>query len=102
MDDKTLLEEIQSQPVEIRVALFASLFYMVDKTNASLPITFETIQMAARICDIDVELGAKMIADESYKTLIDGMNIPPDTQKLMSLAALSLFPMDIESESDDE
>ena len=94
MDDKTL-EDIQGQPYEIRVTLFATLFYMIDKSNAGLPITFETIQMAANICDIDAELGARMIKDGKYKTLIEGMNIPPETQKLMTLAALTLFPMDI-------
>jgi len=94
MDDKTL-EQLQNQPYELRVALFATLFYMVDKSKASMPITFETIQMAAHICDIDAELGARMIKDGKYKTLIEGLNIPPETQKLMTLAALSLFPMDI-------
>ena len=101
MDNDTL-EQIQSQPYELRVALFATLFYMVDKSNASMPVTFETIQMAARICDIDPELGARMIKDEKYKELVEGLNIPPETQKLMSLAALTLFPMDIEREDDDE
>ena len=94
MDDKTL-EDIQGQPYEIRVALFASLFYMVDKSNASLPITFETIQIASNICDIDPELGARMVKDGNYKTLVEGLNIPPETQKLMTLAALSLFPLDL-------
>ena len=100
MDDKTL-EQLQNQPYELRVALFATLFYMVDKSNASMPVTFETIQMAARICNIDAELGARMIKDGKYKELVEGLNIPPDLQKLMSIAALTLFPMDIES-GDDE
>ena len=94
MDNDTL-EKIQNSPYEIRVALFATLFYMIDKSKASMPITFETIQMAARICDIDAELGAKLIKNGDYKTLVEGLNIPPEVQKLMSLAALSLFPMDI-------
>ena len=94
MDNDTL-EQIQSQPYELRVALFATLFYMVDKSNASMPITFETIQMAARICDIDPELGARMIKDGKCKELVERLNIPPEIQKLMTLAALTLFPMDI-------
>ena len=101
MDNDTL-EQIQSQPYELRVALFATLFYMVDKSNASMPVTFETIQLAANVCGIDAEFGAKLIKDEKYKDLVEGLDIPPETQKLMSLAALTLFPMDLESEVDDE
>lgn len=100
MDNNTL-EQIQSQPYELRVALFATLFYMVDKSNAGLPITFETIHMAAHICDIDPEDGAQLIKDGKYKTLVEGLNIPPELQKLMTLAALSLFPMDIGGDKDE-
>ena len=94
MDNDTL-EQIQNAPHEIRVALFATLFYMIDKSNAGLPITFETIKIAARICAIDPEYGARLIKDGDYKALVEGLDIPLETQKLMSLAALTLFPMDI-------
>ena len=95
MDNNNILEQIQSQPYEIRVALFATLFYMVDKSNAGLPITFDTIQIAARLCTIDALVAGKMIKEGKHKILIESLDIPPETQKLMTLAALSLFPMDI-------
>ena len=91
MDNK--LDEIKDWPYDLRVALFATLFYIVKKSGSSFPIIYETIKLTADLCDIDVEIGAQIVKDDKEAEIVEKVGIPPELQKRMTLVALTLFPM---------
>ena len=93
------LDLLRRQPYDVRITLTVMLFYTIKSTNASLPITFDNVHFASMILNVDADEVWRIIANDREKEVIDRAQLPNDFMKIMSIATLMVFPMDVNDEN---
>ena len=93
------LELLRMQPYDVRITLTVMLFYTIKSTNASLPITFDNVHFASMILNVDANEVWRIIANDREKEVIDRAQLPNDFMKIMSIATLMVFPMEVNDEN---
>lgn len=93
------LELLRRQPYDVRITLTVMLFYTIKSTNASLPITFDNVHFASMILNVDANEVWRIIANDREKEVIDRAQLPDDFMKMMSIATLMVFPMEVNDEN---
>jgi hypothetical protein len=93
------LELLRMQPYDVRITLTVMLFYTIKSTNASLPITFDNVHFASMILNVDANEVWRIIANDREKEVIDRAQLPNDFMKMMSIATLMVFPMEVNDEN---
>lgn len=93
------LELLRRQPYDVRITLTVMLFYTIKSTNASLPITFDNVHFASMILNVDANEVWRIIANDREKEVIDRAQLPNDFMKMMSIATLMVFPMEVNDEN---
>lgn len=93
------LELLRRQPYDVRITLTVMLFYTIKSTNASLPITFDNVHFASMILNVDANEVWRIIANDQEKEIIDRAQLPDDFMKMMSIATLMVFPMEVNDEN---
>ena len=93
------LDLLRMQPYDVRITLTVMLFYTIKSTNASLPITFDNVHFASMILNIDANEVWRIITNDREKEVIDRAQLPTDFMKMMSIATLMVFPMEVNDEN---
>ena len=93
------LERLRMQPYDVRITMTVMLFYTIKSTNASLPITFDNVHFASMILNVDANEVWRIIANDREKEVIDRAQLPDDFMKMMSIATLMVFPMEVNDEN---
>lgn len=93
------LELLRMQPYDVRITLTVMLFYTIKSTNASLPITFDNVHFASTLLNVDANEVWRIIANDREKEVIDRAQLPNDFMKMMSIATLMVFPMEVNDEN---
>ena len=93
------LDLLRMQPYDVRITLTVMLFYTIKSTNASLPITFDNVHFASMILNVDANEVWRIIANDREKEVIDRAQLPNDFMKMMSIATLMVFPMEVNDEN---
>lgn len=93
------LDLLRRQPYDVRITLTVMLFYTIKSTNASLPITFDNVHFASMILNVDANEVWRIIANDREKEVIDRAQLPDDFMKMMSIATLMVFPMEVNDEN---
>ncbi len=93
------LELLRRQPYDVRITMTVMLFYTIKSTNASLPITFDNVHFASMILNVDANEVWRIIANDQEKEIIDRAQLPDDFMKMMSIATLMVFPMEVNDEN---
>ena len=93
------LELLRRQPYDVRITMTVMLFYTIKSTNASLPITFDNVHFASMILNVDANEVWRIIANDREKEIIDRAQLPDDFMKMMSIATLLVFPMEVNDEN---
>ena len=93
------LDLLRRQPYDVRITLTVMLFYTIKSTNASLPITFDNVHFASMILNVDANEVWRIIANDREKEVIDRAQLPNDFMKIMSIATLMVFPMEVNDEN---
>jgi hypothetical protein len=93
------LDLLRRQPYDVRITLTVMLFYTIKSTNASLPITFDNVHFASMILNVDANEVWRIIANDREKEVIDRAQLPNDFMKMMSIATLMVFPMEVNDEN---
>lgn len=93
------LELLRRQPYDVRITLTVMLFYTIKSTNTSLPITFDNVHFASMILNVDANEVWRIIANDQEKEVIDRAQLPDDFMKMMSIATLMVFPMEVNDEN---
>lgn len=93
------LDLLRRQPYDVRITLTVMLFYTIKSTNASLPITFDNVHFASMILNVDADEVWRIIANDREKEVIDRAQLPNDFMKIMSIATLMVFPMEVNDEN---
>lgn len=93
------LDLLRRQPYDVRITLTVMLFYTIKSTNASLPITFDNVHFASMILNVDADEVWRIIANDREKEVIDRAQLPNDFMKMMSIATLMVFPMEVNDEN---
>ena len=93
------LDRLRRQPYDVRITLTVMLFYTIKSTNASLPITFDNVHFASMILNVDANEVWRIIANDQEKEVIDRAQLPDDFMKMMSIATLMVFPMEVNDEN---
>ena len=93
------LELLRRQPYDVRITLTVMLFYTIKSTNASLPITFDNVHFASMILNVDANEVWRILANDREKEVIDRAQLPDDFMKMMSIATLMVFPMEVNDEN---
>lgn len=93
------LNLLRNQPYDVRITLTVMLFYTIKSTNASLPITFDNVRFASMILNVDANEVWRIIANDKEKEIIDRAQLPDDFMKMMSIATLMVFPMEVNDEN---
>lgn len=93
------LDLLRRQPYDVRITLTVMLFYTIKSTNASLPITFDNVHFASMILNVDADEVWRIIANDREKEVIDRAQLPDDFMKMMSIATLMVFPMEVNDEN---
>ena len=93
------LDRLRMQPYDVRITMTVMLFYTIKSTNASLPITFDNVHFASMILNVDANEVWRIIANDREKEVIDRAQLPNDFMKMMSIATLMVFPMEVNDEN---
>ena len=93
------LDLLRMQPYDVRITMTVMLFYTIKSTNASLPITFDNVHFASMILNVDANEVWRIIANDREKEVIDRAQLPNDFMKMMSIATLMVFPMEVNDEN---
>jgi hypothetical protein len=93
------LDLLRMQPYDMRITMTVMLFYTIKSTNASLPITFDNVHFASMILNVDANEVWRIIANDREKEVIDRAQLPNDFMKMMSIATLMVFPMEVNDEN---
>lgn len=93
------LDLLRRQPYDMRITMTVMLFYTIKSTNASLPITFDNVHFASMILNVDANEVWRIIANDREKEVIDRAQLPNDFMKMMSIATLMVFPMEVNDEN---
>ena len=93
------LDRLRMQPYDVRITMTVMLFYTIKSTNASLPITFDNVHFASMILNVDADEVWRIIANDREKEVIDRAQLPNDFMKIMSIATLMVFPMEVNDEN---
>lgn len=93
------LDRLRRQPYDVRITLTVMLFYTIKSTNASLPITFDNVHFASMILNVDANEVWRIITNDQEKEVIDRAQLPDDFMKMMSIATLMVFPMEVNDEN---
>ncbi len=93
------LELLRRQPYDVRITMTVMLFYTIKSTNASLPITFDNVHFASMILNVNANEVWRILANDREKEVIDRAQLPDDFMKMMSIATLMVFPMEVNDEN---
>lgn len=93
------LDLLRMQPYDMRITMTVMLFYTIKSTNASLPITFDNVHFTSMILNVDANEVWRIIANDREKEVIDRAQLPNDFMKMMSIATLMVFPMEVNDEN---
>lgn len=93
------LELLRMQPYDERIALTVMLFYTIKSTNASLQITFNNVRFASMLMNVDASEVWRIVVNDREKEVIDRAQLPDEFIKMISIATLMVFPMEVNDEN---
>ena len=93
------LQQLRTQPYDVRLALCVSLFYTAKTSNSSLPIEPDTIDFASQVCDVNEDEVWSIVVQNREREIMDNIEIPNELIKVMSAVTLMLFPMEVDNEN---